>query len=64
MIRIETLSGEYLNNFPTIRAAAIYCLGTEQLWQYSFIDEVKWRRISYVVIEKEIEKLKKEKNRA
>lgn len=54
---IDNSTGQVLNDFPTLRAVALYCVGVDDLWEYSFLDERRMRYISWIVIQKEIEKL-------
>lgn len=61
MITLSTLTGQPINSYPTLRAVAYACEGMtdDQLWELSFVDEVKMRWVSWGTVRAEIEKIKR-----
>lgn len=61
MISLTTLAGKPVNTFPTLRAVAYACEGLDdhELWALSFMDIARGRRISWVTVRAEIEKVKR-----
>ena len=54
---IDNRTNQTINDFPTVRATAAFCVGAPNLWEYAFWDTERRRWVSWVEIENLIEKL-------
>lgn len=53
---IDNSTGQVLNDFPTVKAVARFCEGEPDLWRYSFLDTRRMKYISWVQVERLINK--------